>query len=723
MSVITNEIQNLKKKWNSICTQCYKDKQTTNIPCDSYFPYQPNKESNQKCDLFNCNMCNINPKIKNKEENNERIKLCCSSAKGNCIFKHNPKTKKFGKCQEKTKLSIGIWNVNFKDYVLKCGIVYIGIFFQLPKNQLCSSYIQKYYKIIPSTKVKPEDEDEKSEEDDDSVEIDGLETYDITDKNKYFGVRCINIEYQPPSLSFFSGVTWALWETINAIVTLYPGITNISEKVGPATQTPGNALHYFFTMIKPTDDYRITEFGIKYDEEQLRFKKIGGDDAVFNTKPGNHKMEDIDQKIEEQKKMYLPYIKKKGQYIPPTEHEAQSLPKILFKRNKFPHKESKTAFYKFIDWVYPKALNFFKYRIYIDPCGQGVCATIAYNLFFLYTKLCKDIPFTFIEKSFITLTFIFHAYPTNKRGPQWKGWQFSRQPSGNDLKDLLKSSPERTKGCTNCEEYNFEYPQGKMNACDRGCERRVNKILDSMNGKFSKQTERIVKSLCCDRGLMEKPAELKSSMRPGDRIEAQYLKSTHANKWESATVVGTSHDNKDHVIVIFDNLDGEVKIPVTHTRIPKCPRIGTCELDIREIKPLFFELAVPARNLNLNLNLDIKDQKLELEIENQCKILSEEDCLKYKFPNNLKDKIVKNLKDGVPSNLKFKCKWREDRQNSFLRRSFYYYIHQVFGQFSTPLKENELLNFFPKSWKKGWEEMQEKTDEFTREQWPDHLKM
>ena len=77
-------------------------------------------------------------------------------------------------------------------------------------------------------------------------------------------------------------------------------------------------------------------------------------------------------------------------------------------------KKTKNIFKKFIDLVYPKALNFFKYRIYIDTCGQTVCASIAYNLFFLSTKLYRKIPFNFQEQAFITLIFIFHKKPTNK---------------------------------------------------------------------------------------------------------------------------------------------------------------------------------------------------------------------------------------------------------------------------------------------------------------------
>ena len=52
-------------------------------------------------------------------------------------------------------------------------------------------------------------------------------------------------------------------------------------------------------------------------------------------------------------------------------------------------------------------------------------------------------------------------------------------------------------------------------------------------------------------------------MRPGDRIVARY----HENSgWKPATVVVASYDDKEHLIVNFDNFKDEVRIPVTRTR-------------------------------------------------------------------------------------------------------------------------------------------------------------
>ncbi len=704
------QIKNLEEKWNGICTRCYKENEEykeNKIACGTYFPGQPiskfflDGKQQEECDLFNCTKCNkikdgnqghqwffesgidyrngnlkwtkysantnaqietaykngknwvslnkdwfsANPdyvvqfntsegmvegnrktwkmgsnrllfptrslkrdalKVKREAKQLGDAKEECCNAKGIC------KINNFKKCQKKPVQSM---KVNFKDYVLKCGIVYIGIFLPLDKRSMdldevalrkykqtfdeIPVYVQNYYKFTLSDNQNNVD-----------VEL-------ITDKKKYFGVRCINIEYgalfsssRDEITNFFGNITS---EMVEVVVTLYPSITNISEKVGDADDNigGGEARHYFFTMIKPTDDYAFPPIYRENGElKQLQHKKswgVVGADAQFDTEPGNHTTEDIDRKIKEQENIYVGVSEEKEEKEE-KEEEEQNIPDQLWSGAK---QSTINKFENFINLLYPRALNFFKYRIYIDPCGQGVCAAIAYNLFFLSTKLYRNKPFTFTEKAFITLIFIFHNYPTNKRGPYRKGWQISKLPAMSDEKNTSVLIPERTKGCTNCElNYDFEYHiEDKMNACDRGCETRVTKIFDQIHHDPQKDYRRTIEALCCDRGL-------KKGGGGG------------------------------------------------------CPRKGKCELD-----------------------------NSEESLSNSCKNLTEEeDCLKE-----------------VP-----KCKWREDRQNSFLRRNFYYYIYQVFRQLVTPLKDNELHDlifkkdeegnsFFPASWNEGWKEMQEKS--------------
>ena len=63
----TSELTNLKKKWNDICTRCYKENEEykeNKIACGTYFPGQPiskfflDGKPQEECDLFNCNRCN-----------------------------------------------------------------------------------------------------------------------------------------------------------------------------------------------------------------------------------------------------------------------------------------------------------------------------------------------------------------------------------------------------------------------------------------------------------------------------------------------------------------------------------------------------------------------------------------------------------------------------------------------------------------------------------------
>ena len=535
------QLKNVRKKmeaeWNDICTRCYNE--NNNDVCNTYFPGQPISkffpdEKQQKCDLFNCKRCKeIDDTVKWKE--------CCNANKI-CRIDH-------GKCKKKPEQQMDIWKVNFKDYLLKCGIVYIGTFFPLPSS-MSVQYSRRYQKTFGSNIVWVQNYYKVTLSD-----IGTPVAHEITDVKKYFGVRCINIQFPKQDIEdqLISHLgephphpeqleeelkQFILSEAIEAVVTLYPSITKPLEKVtrkfDEIYHHSRGAQHYFFTMIKPTDDYvfPLKFSGISAKNEQflsdLKSQGIVGDDAKFNTEPGNHTTEDIDIKIKEQEQIYSKVSSDVVVIMDEKNIRGTSVSSEATQLGVWSgaSKKTKNIFKKFIDLVYPKALNFFKYRIYIDTCGQTVCASIAYNLFFLSTKLYREIPFTFTEKAFITLIFIFHHQPTNKRGPYRKGWQFSLNKGNPTERKYWEGTavpfymdtpllvfkynrdrnykPKRTKGCTNCEQFSFKYPKmAEMNACDRGCETRVTKIFNQIPHSNEKEalTARNIVELCCDRGL------------------------------------------------------------------------------------------------------------------------------------------------------------------------------------------------------------------------------
>ena len=153
-----------------------------------------------------------------------------------------------------------------------------------------------------------------------------------------------------------------------------------------------------------------------------------------------------------------------------------SLPDHTFTNDSKIHKETiDENFDAFIDSLWDPALEFFKYGDPIDPCGNLVCAAIAFNLFFLYSKYCRQKfpsvagdPFAFTreDRVFITLSFIFHKKQTNKYIDKYK---FIYQKETDENK----------------------------NACALGCATRVNKIVENPLTYHPQ----FIPLLCCDKEL------------------------------------------------------------------------------------------------------------------------------------------------------------------------------------------------------------------------------
>ena len=643
-------IKNLHEKWKNVCKKCYKQPQMQGqgsllaylfsqekppLQCSNYFP--------ENCeDMFNCDDCTESyqgvqtPKsyceftsFANKQECTQ--KTCSWKNCQNWIEKDSCKPAKR-------------YTAAFSNFLDKCGgIVYMGT------TGSKKVFLQNYFKI--------------TRQDNSQINI-----QDITNIPKFFGVRCINIILVSgeKQYSFFENyssqfipennfqVSKEYIDDIFGTIILSPGINRIYENFSPdvnleylLSHTPSDvqqtSFHYFFTMIKPTDDYDVGET----DSESLLLAKM---------LKQNHEMPYIDAKIKAQEREYTKQEETHGEgkeeYVTSNaaEYETQMLPKDLFSKEPkngelssiYPlNDEEKAPFVNFIHLMWPNALNFFKYEAYIDPCGHSVCGAIAYNLFFLYTKLCRNKTFTFADKAFITLTFILHKYPPNKKPT--KGWYFKGGGLiGIDgerqlvwVEKYKEAYGLNDTECKDCEDYSFKYDEDYTNnPCGEGCKTRLDKIVR----KIEEKNEEEIKQL-------EKDIEENRTSKMA--IINQFRKS----EWLSP--------------------------------LPFFPREKPTKKQLKEIQ---------------DFDEKSKEYKVELKgLKFDKKIIALLCC----------DRNVK--KNGFS---KWKCPSgdTDTRGPSYIQRSFYYYIRQVFGEFATVKMSSEKIPFtsyIPERYIEGAEELED----------------
>jgi len=419
----SNERKNLEKEWIDLCNKCKSEDTGCSFPpepCENMFDCK-SCENEKKCqDKLNCKFDGTcSLKSCDSWKNKHGVNVC-QSIQGNC--KPNYKKELFSE-------------MKFKDYLVACGnVVYIGVYsHNIPGDTL-------YLKIKNQIGFGSENT---------------FLAENITNHSKYYGLRCINIRVGVGDEGPFvmkSEVSLNEYVKVNSLRFDFEGNINLSYSKSK-------------NYIGETVDFNLIKTLIPGANH-------GGHFQFSIVKPSNrdYTMDDIDNKIN-------------CHEFAMTESKFDtSLPKYKSTYSKIHEETIDNDFDVFIDSLWDPALEFFKYGDPIDPCGNLVCAVIAFNLFFLYSKYCRQksqddldsFAFTQEDRVFITLSFIFHKKQTNKY----------------------------------IDKYEFIYDHnddGNKNACALGCATRVNKIVknDKNPPTYHPQmtNEQFITLLCCDKKL------------------------------------------------------------------------------------------------------------------------------------------------------------------------------------------------------------------------------